>query len=91
MTPFYEWQNTNKIIHGNLPLLLDLVTCAHNFKTGVQVTKLNGIMHLAMYNDKCVVWLTQNSILQTRFSCSINGFSKENIILFVHSTNMGVS
>lgn len=47
------------------------------------------LMDLAMCNAVCVVWLYQSSVLQNRFcSCSISGFTKGNIILFIHSTNM---
>jgi len=39
----------------------------------------------------CVVWLSQNAILQNGlFSCSINQFSKENVILFIHFSNIGL-
>lgn len=67
LVPFYEWQNTNKTIHGNFPLFLDLATCAHDFKIGVQIFKLNGVMHLAMYN----VWLSENSVFKNRFFCAL--------------------
>lgn len=63
LSPFHEWQNTNKTIHGNFPLFLDLATYAHDFKIGVQVFKLNGVMPLAMYN----VCLSQNSVFKNKF------------------------
>lgn len=88
-SPFYEWQNIMKQYVGIS--FLELAPCTHDFKVSVQVTELNHLMLLAIYK-----WYELFDCLKMLFckmdffSCSINQFNKENVILCVPFSNIGL-